>query len=54
MAGGRRVDPFCWTEVSCRMFFGGIFRDLFLFIFDLFIFAKIKLRLFLRSKADEY
>jgi len=48
------VDPSCWTEIDLRMFFGGIFRDLFLFIFDLFIFAKIKLRLFLRNKADEY
>ena len=45
------MDPFCWTEIDLRMFFWGIFRDLF---FDLFIFAKIKLRLFLRNKSDEY
>ena len=48
------MDPFCWTEVSCRMFFGVFFGIYFLFVFDLFIFAKIKLRLFLRNKADEY
>ena len=28
--GARRVDPSCWTEIDLRMFFGGIFRDLFL------------------------
>ncbi len=48
------MDPSCWTEIDLRMFFGSIFRDLFLFVFDLFIFAKIKLRLFLRNKAYEY
>ena len=36
------------------MFFGVFFGIYFLFVFDLFIFAKIKLRLFLRNKSDEY
>jgi hypothetical protein len=38
--GARRVDPFCWTEIDLRMFFGGIFRDLFFYLFLFYLFSQ--------------
>lgn len=55
MAGGpSRGSDLVGRKFHAGCFFGVFSGFIFLFIFDLFIFAKIKLRLFLRNKADEY